>query len=315
MTFDDGPSNHTEELLNILKDADAKATFFVSGNNSGKGAIDTTEKWTQLIKRMEEDGHQIGSHTWSHPDLSKMSSEARKNDMAENERALVNILGKYPTYMRPPYVRCGHASGCLADMKDLGYHVISYSLDSGDWMHEDDLAQMIKAFDNGLRRVDEEGNMLLIQHDTIRKSALDLTKHVLDRVRQRGWKSMRMSPDYDTVTDTSLAVTVGECLGDEPERWYREPAWISPSSISAEGCIVSGTKFCGTLRGFKTKVGCFKSNARCHEQVERCTRVSPDKTACERMEKICNLQFLFCTTCGGSKHSCDAEKFFVNKQA
>ena len=142
MTFDDGPSDHTADLLDILKKADAKATFFVSGNANGRGAIDSTTKWTDVIKRMVQEGHQVGSHGWSHPDMGKIDANARKLDMVKNERALSNILGKYPTYMRPPYLQCSDAQGCLGDMQDLGYHVISYSHDSADWMYPEDLTKM-----------------------------------------------------------------------------------------------------------------------------------------------------------------------------
>lgn len=190
LTFDDGPSENTAELMDILKNASAKATFFVAGNTNGRGPIDGTERWTNLIKRMVEEGHQVGSHTWSHPDLDKMSSSARKQDMLKNERALTNVLGKYPTYMRPPYIHCTGPKGCLDDMKTLGYHVISYSHDSGDWLHEDDLDKMKQRVDAAFNETAQDGNMLLIQHDTIRKSAIELTKYVLQKVRQRSWNGM-----------------------------------------------------------------------------------------------------------------------------
>ncbi|KAJ4509413.1 hypothetical protein HRR83_006409 [Exophiala dermatitidis] len=191
LTYDDGPSENTEELLDLLKEANAHATFFVSGNNNGKGAIDQTPRWTDAIKRMAEEGHQIASHGWSHADLDRTPSDGRKLEMVKNERALSNILNKYPTYMRPPYLRCNNETGCLRDMRALGYHVVSYSFDSTDWMHGNDLRAMTEAFDGVLQRVEpSEGRMLLIQHDTIRMSAIDLTKHVLERISQRGWRGL-----------------------------------------------------------------------------------------------------------------------------
>ncbi len=187
LTFDDGPSKDTEELLDILKKANATATFFIAGNINGKGPIDGEEKWASLIKRMVEEGHQIGSHTWSHPDMDKFGPAARKQDMLKNERALANILGKYPTYMRPPYLNCTGPQGCLDDMKSLGYHVISYSHDSGDWLNPDDLNKTKETVDSTFAETGQDGSMLLIQHDTIQKSAIHLTKHVLQRVQERSW--------------------------------------------------------------------------------------------------------------------------------
>lgn len=189
LTYDDGPSENTEELLDILQIAGAKATFFISGNTNGKGEIDMTVQWTRAIKRMDDAGHQIASHGWSHPDFDNTTSQARKDDMVKNERALANIVNKYPTYMRPPYSRCSPQTGCLDDMGALGYHVIKFSVDSSDYAHPEDLTAMINTFEQGWQATDpDNGNLLLVQHDTIHESAIELTKHILDQVSQRGWK-------------------------------------------------------------------------------------------------------------------------------
>jgi peptidoglycan/xylan/chitin deacetylase (PgdA/CDA1 family) len=94
LTFDDGPSEHTHALLDLLKSHNAKGTFFVGGNNNGKGEIDTTKEWFGLIRRMVEEGHQLGSHTFNHVRLSKAPSELRKIEMLKNERAMANIIGE-----------------------------------------------------------------------------------------------------------------------------------------------------------------------------------------------------------------------------
>ena len=66
LTFDDGPHNFTRQLLDILKSFGFQATFFITGNNLRKGAIDITAPYSAIIKRMIADGHQVASHTWSH---------------------------------------------------------------------------------------------------------------------------------------------------------------------------------------------------------------------------------------------------------
>lgn len=92
-----------------------------------------------LCRRMYNSGHQVASHTWSHPDLCNITSAQRRNEMYKNEMALRNILGVIPTYMRPPYSSCTAgkapvltsiesrtdllACGCEADLLDLGYHI------------------------------------------------------------------------------------------------------------------------------------------------------------------------------------------------
>ena len=188
LTFDDGPSENTEQLLDILRDNDAKATFFISGNNNGKGEIDTTEKWIRAIKRVDNDGHQIGFHTFTHPDLDKLSSDDRKDEMYKMERAMSNIIGKYPTVMRPPYVKCGE--GCTKDMHSLGYNVVYWGVDSTDWKYSTDLSATTEAVDAAFDKENDDGHIMMIQHDTIPKSALELTKHILRRAEEKGWKGM-----------------------------------------------------------------------------------------------------------------------------
>lgn len=103
----------------------------LTGNNLGKGRIDdTTQPWPALISRMAAEGHQIASHTWSHQDLSAITKEQRYEQMVKLEMAVTNIIGKFPTYMRPPYSSCSDASGCPQDMADLGYHVSYFDLDT-----------------------------------------------------------------------------------------------------------------------------------------------------------------------------------------
>lgn len=112
-----------------------------------------------------------------------------------------------------------------------------------------------------------------------------------------------------------IAVTVADCLGDDREGWYREPTWITPYSTSKNGCIVSSTEFCGKLDGFKTKTECFKSNEDCYKQVDKCKKMDATSTSCSAMNDVCNLQFLFCATCGNSTTACEIQKFNVKNQA
>jgi peptidoglycan/xylan/chitin deacetylase (PgdA/CDA1 family) len=113
ITYDDGPiANYTDHILDIFQSYNAKATFFITGNNIAKGQIDVTPGYTASIKRMAAYGHQIASHTWTHLDLSAISAADRKAQMVKNEMAIRNIVGFFPTYMRPPYSSCTAESGC-----------------------------------------------------------------------------------------------------------------------------------------------------------------------------------------------------------
>ncbi len=208
LTYDDGPAGYTSKLLDTLERAGAKATFFVSGNNNGKGAIDITDPYPSLLRRMIDDGHQVASHTWSHGNLTNLTTAERIDEMTKNERAIANVLGFFPTYMRPPYSSCTAASGCPKDLKALGYHRIEFDLDTTDYLNSKP-NQIHKAKDVVDRFLAKDGYMrsgLAIQHDILEQSAGNLTTHILDKIEEKGWR----------------AVTVGECLGDPEEYWYRD---------------------------------------------------------------------------------------------
>ncbi|KAL7929349.1 carbohydrate-binding module family 18 [Trichoderma chlorosporum] len=201
LTFDDGPWEYTEALLNILQDYGAKATFFITGRNLGKGAInDPSTDWPRLIRRMKADGHQIGSHTWSHQRLPGIGKSRVRQQMIYNEIAIADLIGVFPTYMRPPY----SASDDDIDrwLGELGYHITYFDLDTEGYLHEDaneiseDIIQ--KAFDE---KDAEYDSILHIEHDTVSESVYNLVPFTLDLLYRAGFRP----------------VTVGECLGD-PEK-------------------------------------------------------------------------------------------------
>ncbi|RDW88837.1 carbohydrate esterase family 4 protein [Coleophoma cylindrospora] len=209
LTFDDGPFIYTSHILDLLKQYNASATFFITGNNNGKGEIDNSSlPWPALIKRMYAEGHQVASHTWSHPDLCNITSEQRKNEMYKNEMALRNILGVIPTYMRPPYSSCTAQCGCDADLADLGYHVTYFDLDTQDYLNDSPtLIQNSKnIFDTALAgKSSTTDDFLVISHDIHNQTSQVLVEYMLQGIQSRGY----------------TPVTVGTCLGDPKENWYR----------------------------------------------------------------------------------------------
>ncbi|RYC86268.1 hypothetical protein BFJ63_vAg10910 [Fusarium oxysporum f. sp. narcissi] len=207
LTYDDGPYTYTEDLLNLLDEYNAKATFFITGRNLGKEAInDPATPWPNLIKRMINSGHQIGSHTWSHQRLTQLSKPKFWNQMIYNEIALSDILGYFPTYMRPPY----SASNTTTDawLGELGYHITYFNLDTEGYLHDSpsliDTSKEI--WDNAVEGKDPKTTTWLdIEHDPVYQSVYNLTEYMLKSLNHNGFKT----------------VTVGECLGDPKDNWYR----------------------------------------------------------------------------------------------
>ncbi|KAJ5159562.1 Chitin deacetylase [Penicillium canariense] len=208
-TFDDGPTRYTGDLLDLLDRYEAPATFFITGINNGKGAIDDPSlPWAELIERMTLSGHQIASHTWSHEDLSKVTSQQRHEQMLKNEVAIRNIMGSFPTYMRPPYSSCIPGSGCPEDLGDLGYHITLYDIDTDDYKNDSPyLIQLSKdIFDRALSTGSPATkSWLVIAHDAHEQTVHNLTEHMLETSGRLGYRP----------------VTVGDCLRDPRDNWYR----------------------------------------------------------------------------------------------
>ncbi|KAK2592804.1 hypothetical protein QQS21_009508 [Conoideocrella luteorostrata] len=208
LTFDDGPYTYTNDLLNLLDHLDTKATFFITGNNRGKTPIDNpSAEWPGILRRMNDAGHQIASHTWTHRDLNQATETDRRAEIVNNEMAMRNIFGWIPTYFRPPYLECNAGSGCENTLGDLAYHSISTNLDTKDYMFDDpNLIQQSKdRFSNGLPLDPHTGSYIVLAHDVHEQTVHGLTLFMVNLAKERGYK----------------LVTVGECLGDPKQNWYR----------------------------------------------------------------------------------------------
>ncbi|EKG14539.1 Chitin-binding type 1 [Macrophomina phaseolina MS6] len=221
LTYDDGPYIYTSELLDILKANAVPATFFVTGVNLGKGRIDNESlAWPGILRRMVREGHQVASHTWSHQNLNEITSAERFDQLVKNEMAFRNVLGYFPTYMRPPYNTCLRTAGCVDDIEALGYHVIKWNLDTLDYQNlTPDLIQNSKNIvSNALRNGDPASSLFIVgDHDIHPQTVRNLTQFIINEGKRLGYRF----------------VTVGECLGDPAQNWYRDPATGGAISASA----------------------------------------------------------------------------------
>lgn len=125
LTFDDGPhAEFTPRLLDILERYQARATFFMLG--------EAAQQQPELVRRVAEAGHTIGNHSWDHPSFPLITSHERRAQIRACERALAPYGQRL---FRPP---CGQQSvaSCL-DALRLGYKVITWDLEVGDWWDRD----------------------------------------------------------------------------------------------------------------------------------------------------------------------------------
>jgi len=148
MTFDDGPFIYDHKLLDLLKEKGVKATFFITGASAM--GIDTPEA-KEIIKRMDDEGHIIGSHTWSHLDLTTLSESEVVDEMTKLETIIEEAIGKKPAFVRPPY-GSGNGNIKLAkNLKSLGYSAaVTWNIDTMDWNNGGDIDYALEQFENNV---------------------------------------------------------------------------------------------------------------------------------------------------------------------
>lgn len=124
LTFDDGPHPvYTNQLLDGLKERGVKVTFFVTGEHA--------EIHPDIIKRMVEEGHLVGNHTYSHIQLTKTNREIYKEELIRTNEILKEITGQEVQYVRPPY-----GSWDKSFEKELNMFPVLWNVDPMDWCSE-----------------------------------------------------------------------------------------------------------------------------------------------------------------------------------
>lgn len=125
LTFDEGYENgFTPKILDILKANNVKAAFFVTGHY--------VKSQPELVKRMVAEGHIVGNHTMTHPNLPDISDEQIKQELLSVEELFTKLTGRKMRYLRPP--KGEYSERTLAVTRNLGYHNIFWSLALVDWV-------------------------------------------------------------------------------------------------------------------------------------------------------------------------------------
>ena len=122
LTFDDGPDNKvTYKILDILKEKQVKATFFIIGANA--------TKYPESLQRIHYEGHVIGNHTWSHS--SQYNKDNLVYEVLETEKIITQLTGQHIHLFRPPYGIINEES--VPALHELGFQIIGWNSDSLDW--------------------------------------------------------------------------------------------------------------------------------------------------------------------------------------
>lgn len=168
ITFDDGPNpNTTAKLLDALKERDAKVTFFMLGQNAANNP--------DVVRRMKEEGHELGSHSFGHPDLSTMTKSEISQEMNKASQAIYDASGAYPTVFRAPY---GNVNDKVLSVMDIPS--IYWSVDTEDWKIRD-----AKSVKNQILNSAYDGAIILL-HD-IYETSVDGFIAALDQLEKEGY--------------------------------------------------------------------------------------------------------------------------------
>ena len=175
LTFDNGYENgYTAQILDVLKKEKVPATFFVTGHY--------LETASDLVKRMATEGHIVGNHSWSHPDLTKSSDEQMVEELEKVRKKAEELTGnKTMKYIRPP--RGVFSDRTLAIAKQQGYTHAFWSLAYVDW-NTDHQKGAQYAYDNIMKQM-HPGAVILLH--TVSKDNADALERVIQDVKKEGY--------------------------------------------------------------------------------------------------------------------------------
>ncbi|WP_157277252.1 polysaccharide deacetylase family protein [Oerskovia sp. Root22] len=170
LTFDDGPGKYTSQLLDTLAEKQARATFFLVGRS--------VQANPHLVRREVAEGHAVGNHTWSHPDLSKLGTDQISQELQSTADAVEAASGVRPTLVRPPY---GATSDTVTSvLSQRNEPAILWNVDTEDWKNKDSAMTSERAL-AGARP-----GAILLMHD-IHASTVSAVPGIVDSLRAAGY--------------------------------------------------------------------------------------------------------------------------------
>ena len=183
LTFDDGPGQYTDELLDCLEANNAHVTFFMLGQN--------VSAYPDAPKRMLELGCEIGNHSFDHADLATLSAEDVTSQLSRTDEEIQNLVGHSATVVRPPY---GSFNDTVAGI--AARPLIMWSVDTLDWETQNADSTVQNVMDNA------QDGAIILMHD-IFKESVDAAEVFIPQLIQEG---------YQLVTVSELAAAKGITL-------------------------------------------------------------------------------------------------------
>lgn len=178
LTFDDGPSSKiTTKILDILKQYDVKATFFMQGEYA--------KNHSNIVERVHQEGHSIGNHSFTHKRSIYNSENIFKDELEHTNQVIKDITGTTPKYFRPPY---GDklTSGQFKTIDNLGLKYTKWNVDSGD-SHGKNVSKT-RIYNNIIKSIGKSKNVIILMHDNDGHSEnIYILKDIIKALWQKGY--------------------------------------------------------------------------------------------------------------------------------
>jgi peptidoglycan/xylan/chitin deacetylase (PgdA/CDA1 family) len=178
LTFDDGPSAKlTPKLLDLLAAHHIKVTFFLIGENAAEHP--------DIVAREVREGHEVGNHSWSHPNLGKMSDDGIRSQLHRTDEAIRNAAGVAPTLLRPPYGSMSPRQKKWVN-QELGYKIVLWDMDPLDWRRPGPNVVCNRIVKN------TRAGSIVLAHD-IHPGTIEAMPCVLSQLEAKGFKFVTVS--------------------------------------------------------------------------------------------------------------------------
>jgi peptidoglycan/xylan/chitin deacetylase (PgdA/CDA1 family) len=174
LTYDDGPGEYTDQLLDCLEENGAHATFFMLGEH--------VESYASEIQRMVELGCELGNHSWDHPNLDELSVEETADQYARTDEALMEVCGQKSTVARCPY-----GNGNSEKFAAVGKPFFMWSLDSLDWSYRD-----VDMDYQAVMEGDLTDGSIILMHD-IHPESVEASLQIIPDLIAQGYKLVTVS--------------------------------------------------------------------------------------------------------------------------
>jgi peptidoglycan/xylan/chitin deacetylase (PgdA/CDA1 family) len=175
LTFDDGPEEHwTPKILEILKEKNIKATFFVIGEQ--------VQRFPNMLRKIDAEGHIIGNHTYDHADLVKLDTGAVAREIEECASIIKNTIGKTPRLVRPPFGF--HNENVDSVIYAKNEVIILWSVDTQDWQGVDSATVKNKVLPK------MKNGFIVLQHDGVNPrlgGSVEALPDMIDNLKSQGY--------------------------------------------------------------------------------------------------------------------------------